>query len=147
MELPDPHSSPAIKVAGMGKTYGSVEALKGVDLTVPYGTIRGLLGPNGAGKTTLVRLLTTLLRPSFGTASVGGYDVVRESAKLREVIGLAGQYAAVDENLTGRENLTMVGSASTTWALPPPGNERMNCLSAFRLRTRARGWCESTRAA
>ena len=97
MEIPDPHSSPAIKVAGMGKTYGSVEALKGVYLTVPYGAIRGLLGPNGAGKTTLVRLLTTLLRPSFGTASVGGYDVVRESAKLREVIGLAGQYAAVDE--------------------------------------------------
>ena len=109
MEPADPHSSPAIEVAGMGKSYGSVEALKGVDLTVPYGTIRGLLGPNGAGKTTLVRLLTTLLRPSFGTASVGGYDVVKDAARLREVIGLAGQYAAVDENLTGRENLTMVG--------------------------------------
>ena len=109
MEFTDPHSLPAIEVAGMGKTYGSVEALKGVDLSVPYGAIRGLLGPNGAGKTTLVRLLTTLLRPSFGTASVGGYDVVREAAKLRGVIGLAGQYAAVDENLTGRENLTMVG--------------------------------------
>ena len=93
----------------MGKTYGSVEALKGVDLTVPYGTIRGLLGPNGAGKTTLVRLLTTLLRPSFGSAMVDGYDVVRDASRLREVIGLAGQYAAVDDNLTGRENLTMVG--------------------------------------
>ena len=84
METSEPHSLPAIEVAGMGKTYGSVEALKGVDLTVPYGTIRGLLGPNGAGKTTLVRLLTTLLRPSFGTASVGGYDVVREAAKTSQ---------------------------------------------------------------
>lgn len=100
---------PAIWVAGMGKTYGSVEALRDVDLSVPYGTIRGLLGPNGAGKTTLVRLLTTLLRPSSGRATVAGHDVVRESARVRESIGLAGQYAAVDENLTGRENLSMVG--------------------------------------
>jgi ABC-2 type transport system ATP-binding protein len=93
----------------MGKTYGSVEALKGVDLSVPYGSIRGLLGPNGAGKTTLVRLLTTLLKPSFGSATVDGFDVPKNASRLRRVIGLAGQNAAVDENLTGRENLTMVG--------------------------------------
>ena len=101
--------TPAIQVSGLGKNYGSVEALKGVDLSVPYGSIRGLLGPNGAGKTTLVRLLTTLLKPSFGSATVDGFDVVKDASRLRRVIGLAGQNAAVDENLTGRENLTMVG--------------------------------------
>ncbi len=101
--------SSAIKVSGLGKTYGSVQALRGVDLSVPYGTIRGLLGPNGAGKTTLVRLLTTLLKPSFGRAIVDGYDIEKDASRLRGVIGLAGQNAAVDENLTGRENLTMVG--------------------------------------
>ena len=76
---------------------------------MPYGTIRGLLGPNGAGKTTLVRVLTTLLKPSYGRAIVDGYDVEKDASRLRNVIGLAGQNAAVDENLTGRENLTMVG--------------------------------------
>ena len=109
MDSSEPQSSPAITVAGIGKTYGAIEALKGVDLSVPYGSIRGLLGPNGAGKTTLVRVLTTLLRPSFGSATVDGFDVVRDASRLRGVIGLAGQYAAVDESLTGRENLTMVG--------------------------------------
>ena len=80
-----------------------------MDLDVPKGTVLGLLGPNGAGKTTLVRILTTLLTPDTGTATVVGYDVVRDAAALRHRIGLAGQYAAVDENLTGLENLTMVG--------------------------------------
>jgi ABC-2 type transport system ATP-binding protein len=108
-QAPANGTSPAIEVSGIGKTYGSVEALKGVDLSVPYGSIRGLLGPNGAGKTTLVRLLTTLLEPSFGSARVHGFDVVKDASRLRRVIGLAGQNAAVDENLTGRENLTMVG--------------------------------------
>jgi ABC-2 type transport system ATP-binding protein len=86
-----------------------VQALAGVDLEVAHGTVFGLLGPNGAGKTTIVRILTTLLKPDAGSASVDGLDVVTEAAKLRERIGLAGQYAAVDENLTGLENLTMVG--------------------------------------
>ena len=85
------------------------EALTGVDLDVATGTVLGLLGPNGAGKTTLVRILATLLRPDAGTASVAGLDAVKQAAELRRRIGLAGQYAAVDENLTGLENLTMVG--------------------------------------
>jgi ABC-2 type transport system ATP-binding protein len=99
----------AISATGLVKSYGSVQALCGVDLEVAHGTVLGLLGPNGAGKTTIVRILTTLLKPDAGSARVDGLDVVREAAKLRERIGLAGQYAAVDENLTGLENLTMVG--------------------------------------
>jgi ABC-2 type transport system ATP-binding protein len=99
----------AISVRGVVKRFGEVRALDGVDLDVRTGTVLGLLGPNGAGKTTLVRVLTTLLTPDGGTASVAGLDVVRDAAALRHRIGLAGQYAAVDENLTGLENLTMVG--------------------------------------
>jgi ABC-2 type transport system ATP-binding protein len=99
----------AVSVSGLMKSYGSVRALVGVDLEVAPGTVLGLLGPNGAGKTTIIRILTTLLRPDAGTAQVDGLDVVRDAARLRERIGLAGQYAAVDENLTGLENLTMVG--------------------------------------
>jgi ABC-2 type transport system ATP-binding protein len=99
----------AISVRGLSKAYGKVQALDGVDLDVRRGTVLGLLGPNGAGKTTVVRILATLLLPDAGTAQVTGLDVVRDAAKLRERIGLAGQYAAVDENLTGLENLTMVG--------------------------------------
>jgi ABC-2 type transport system ATP-binding protein len=99
----------AIEARGLRKSYGDVEALCGVDLSVPAGTVFGLLGPNGAGKTTAVRILTTLLPPDGGTASVAGVDVLREAARLRERIGLAGQYAAVDENLTGFENLEMFG--------------------------------------
>jgi ABC-2 type transport system ATP-binding protein len=99
----------AITVRGVVKCFGKVRALGGVDLDVRRGTVLGLLGPNGAGKTTLVRVLTTLLKPDEGTASVAGLDVVRDAEELRKRIGLAGQYAAVDENLTGLENLTMVG--------------------------------------
>jgi ABC-2 type transport system ATP-binding protein len=99
----------AIEVQGLMKRFGNVQALNGVDLTAREGEVLGLLGPNGAGKTTLVRVLTTLLNPDAGSARVLGLDVVRDAGRLRERIGLAGQYAAVDENLTGLENLTMVG--------------------------------------
>src|ERR1043165_5152616 len=99
----------AIVVEGLQKSYGSVRALCGVDFTARTGSVLGLLGPNGAGKTTAVRILATLLEPDGGSARVAGLDVVRDAAALRAQIGLAGQYAAVDENLTGAENLEMVG--------------------------------------
>jgi ABC-2 type transport system ATP-binding protein len=100
---------PAIEVQGLVKRFGAVRALDGVDLIAAHGQMVGLLGPNGAGKTTLVRVLATLLKADAGTARVLGLDVERDAAAVRERIGLAGQYAAVDENLTGLENLTMVG--------------------------------------
>jgi ABC-2 type transport system ATP-binding protein len=102
-------SDAAIIAEGLTKSFGKVEALRGVDLQVRYGTVLGLLGPNGAGKTTTVRILTTLLAPDGGRAEVVGYDVVRDAEPLRHLIGLAGQYAAIDENLTGMENIVMVG--------------------------------------
>jgi ABC-2 type transport system ATP-binding protein len=116
-----------IAAEGLVKVYrprsGPVRALDGVDLAVEEGTVLGLLGPNGAGKTTTVRILATLLTPTEGTARVAGLDVVRDAARLRHAIGLAGQYAAVDEILTGRENLEMVG--------------RLYGLSASEARSRA----------
>ncbi|MEU1788986.1 ATP-binding cassette domain-containing protein [Streptomyces sparsogenes] len=99
----------AIYAEGLVKTFGDVRALDGVDLDVPEGTVLGLLGPNGAGKTTAVRVLTTLLRPDRGKALVAGVDVLRHPNEVRRSIGLSGQFAAVDEYLTGRENLRMVG--------------------------------------
>ena len=99
----------AIVARGVTKSFGDVHALQGVDIEVPRGSVFGLLGPNGAGKTTFVRILSTLLQPDGGSASVVGYDVVKDAATLRSVIGLTGQYAAVDEHLTGRENLELVG--------------------------------------
>ena len=99
----------AIVVEGLAKSYGSVRALCGVDFSARTGSVLGLLGPNGAGKTTAVRILTTLLEPDAGTARVAGLDVQRDATELRSKIGLAGQYAAVDENLTGFENLEMIG--------------------------------------
>ena len=99
----------AIVVEGLAKSYGSVRALCGVDFAARHGSVLGLLGPNGAGKTTVVRILATLLKADEGSARVAGLDVERDAAALRAKIGLAGQYAAVDENLTGFENLEMVG--------------------------------------
>jgi ABC-2 type transport system ATP-binding protein len=100
---------PAILVEGLTKSFGEVHALRGIDLSVPRGTVLGVLGPNGAGKTTAVRILVTLLQPDGGRALVEGRDVVREPAAVRRSIGLAGQSAAIQEELTGRENLEIIG--------------------------------------
>src|SRR5207253_4856155 len=113
-----------IRTNDLVKRYGKVTALDGLDLSVPRGTVLGLLGPNGAGKTTAIRILTTLIEPDGGTATVAGIDVAAEPEKVRERIGLSGQNAAVDENLTGYENLDMVG--------------RLYHLGRERSRTRAR---------
>jgi ABC-2 type transport system ATP-binding protein len=108
----DPTTPLAIEASGLTKAFGKTRALDGVDLRVPRGMVYGLLGPNGAGKSTVVRVLATLLRPDEGTARVDGLDVVRQAKAVRTHIGLAGQYAAVDEYLTGRENLVMFGMLS-----------------------------------
>ncbi|HEX9338531.1 MAG TPA: ATP-binding cassette domain-containing protein, partial [Pseudonocardiaceae bacterium] len=100
---------PAVRAEGLVKTFGQTRALDGVDLEIPAGRVLGLLGPNGAGKTTTVRILTTLLRPDSGRAWVAGHDVLADPEAVRRNIGLSGQYAAVDESLTGYENLYMVG--------------------------------------
>jgi ABC-2 type transport system ATP-binding protein len=104
-----PDGQPAILVEGLTKSFGNVHALRGIDLSVPNGTVLGVLGPNGAGKTTAVRILTTLLPPDGGRAVVDGYDVVRDAAAVRRSIGLSGQSAAIQEELTGRENLEIIG--------------------------------------
>lgn len=105
----NPTPDHVVEIHGITKSFGSHQALKGIDLQIPRGQVLGLLGPNGSGKTTTVRVLTTLLLPDAGTVTVNGYDVVRQAAKARSSIGLSGQYAAVDEKLTGYENLYMVG--------------------------------------
>jgi ABC-2 type transport system ATP-binding protein len=114
----------AIEVVGLGKRFGSVAALDHLDLTVPEGTVHGLLGPNGAGKTTTVRVLSTLLGPDEGTAEIFGLDVRRNAPQVRSIIGLTGQYTAVDDMLTGQENLHMIG--------------RLFRMSTIDVRTRAR---------
>jgi daunorubicin resistance ABC transporter ATP-binding subunit len=105
-------SEPAVEARGLRKAFGEVQALDGLSLAVPAGSVLGLLGPNGSGKTTTVSILATSLRPDAGHATVGGLDVVRQAAQVRRVIGLAGQFAAVDPNLTGRENLRLIGRLS-----------------------------------
>ncbi|MDH6139015.1 oleandomycin transport system ATP-binding protein [Kitasatospora sp. GP30] len=102
-------SGHAVEARGIVKHFGATKALDGVDLTVRQGTVLGVLGPNGAGKTTLIRILSTLLKPDAGTAVVGGYDVLRQPKQLRRTIGLTGQYASVDELLSGAENLYLIG--------------------------------------
>src|SRR5436190_12750501 len=99
----------AVEAHSLRKAFGEVRALDGLSLAVPAGSVLGLLGPNGSGKTTTVSILATSLRPDAGRAAVGGLDVVTQAARVRRVIGLAGQFAAVDPNLTGRENLRLIG--------------------------------------
>ena len=118
---PPPVDGLPISVDELRKRFGSVVALDGISFNVPQGTVLGLLGPNGAGKTTVVRVLTTIICPDSGRASVLGHDVVREADAVRYRIGLAGQYAAVDGNLTGRENLRLNGRLTH---LPPSADRR-----------------------
>ncbi|MFZ0130336.1 MAG: ATP-binding cassette domain-containing protein [Candidatus Dormiibacterota bacterium] len=103
------HAEYAIEVSGLHKSFGKVHALRGIDFNVPRGSVLGMLGPNGAGKTTAVRVLTTLLRPDSGRVVIEGYDVVRDAAAVRRCIGLAGQSTAIQLELTGRENLEIMG--------------------------------------
>jgi len=118
----------AVQAEGLTKRYGQVRALDGLDLEIAPGTVTGVLGPNGAGKTTTVRVLATLLRPDAGSARVAGHDVLRDPDAVRRTIGLAGQYAAVDENLTGEENLRLLA--------------RLHLLSPADARARAAGLLE-----
>jgi oleandomycin transport system ATP-binding protein len=122
----------AIEAEGLGKSFGPVRALDGIDMVAREGTVFGLLGPNGAGKTTAIRVLSTLLRPDSGRAFVGGYDVVRQPREVRRLIGLTGQYAAVDELLSGHENLYMLGRLL---GLPAPDarNRARELLETFDL--------------
>ena len=117
-------SDTAVEVDGLRKAFGTVLALDGLSFRVPAGSVLGLLGPNGSGKTTTVSILSTALRPDAGHATIGGLDVVADAARVRRVIGFAGQFAAVDPNLTGRENLTLIG--------------RLSRLGRARARVRAR---------
>jgi ABC-2 type transport system ATP-binding protein len=125
-------SPAAIEARGLRKRYGDVVALDGIDLGVPAGTVYGLLGPNGAGKTTAVRIFATLIPPDEGEARVAGLDVVRDAPHVRERIGLAGQYAAVDENLSGFENLELVGRLYHLGRRPARARSR-ELLGAFAL--------------
>ncbi|MGL5816014.1 MAG: ABC transporter ATP-binding protein [Phycicoccus sp.] len=123
-------TTPAIELVGLTKSFTDVEVLRGVDLRVPPGTVQALLGSNGAGKTTVVRILSTLLRADGGSATVGGYDVVTEAARVRESVSLTGQFAAVDEVLTGRENLVLVAQLRH---LPDAGGVADALLARFDL--------------
>ncbi len=102
--------APVIEARGLRKAFGTTQALDGIDLTVPAGTVLGVLGPNGAGKTTAVRILATILKADEGTVRIGGHDVARDAAAVRRLIGLTGQFASVDEDLTGTENLDLIGA-------------------------------------
>ena len=123
-------TAPAIEVAGLTKSFGDHPVLRGVDLRVPAGTVLALLGSNGAGKTTAVKILSTLLRADGGTATVHGHDVAASPARVRESISLTGQFAAVDEVLTGRENLVLVAQLRH---LPDPGATADGLLERFGL--------------
>jgi daunorubicin resistance ABC transporter ATP-binding subunit len=120
----------AVSAHGLSKRFGAVVALDGVDVAVEAGSVLGLLGPNGAGKTTVVRILTTVLEPDAGEARVLGLDVVRQAELVRPHIGLAGQYAAVDENLTGRENLRLIGRLThqPRSTLGPRADQLLECF-------------------
>src|SRR5580704_5164111 len=141
-------SDTAVEVDGLRKAFGSVLALDGLSFRVPAGSVLGLLGPNGSGKTTTVSILSTALRPDAGRAIIGGLDVVADAARVRAVIGFAGQFAAVDPNLTGRENLTLIGRLSRV-GRRPARTRAGELLAVFGLTDAAdrlvRGYCGGMR--
>ena len=139
-----PVHAPAIHVQGLHKSYKTVDVLHGVDFDVERGSIFALLGSNGAGKTTVVKILSTLLKADAGTASVNGFDAATQAADVRQSISLTGQFAAVDEILSGRENLVLVASCGTSRTR---ARSRMISSSASRSLTRPRGGCRRTRVA
>jgi ABC-2 type transport system ATP-binding protein len=126
----------SISITGINKRFGNIQALDGVNLEIKEGVVCALLGPNGSGKTTLVRILTTLLRPDKGTARVGGFDILKEPNLVRMIFGLAGQYPAVDENLTGKENLVMIGRLYHMGSVKA-GNRAEELLQIFDLKDAA----------
>jgi len=139
-------STTAVSMTGLHNRYGKTHALRGLDLTVGAGTICGLLGPNGAGKTTAVRVLATLAAPTSGHASVAGYDVVRRADEVRRRIGFSGQHAALDEGITGSQNLQLLGRLRHLGARG--ARQRADeLLERFELADAATGWCARTPAA
>ena len=132
MNATQPADAPAIETEGLVKVFGSTRAVDGIDLEVAAGTVYGVLGPNGAGKTTTIRMLATLLRPDAGTARVLGHDVVRDADAVRAGVSLTGQFASVDEEISGRENLTLLGRL-LGFRRGPAGERAAELLDAFGL--------------
>jgi ABC-2 type transport system ATP-binding protein len=137
-------TSYAIEAHGLVKHFGTTRAVDGIDLAVPAGTVYGVLGPNGAGKTTAVRMLATLLRPDAGSASILGHDILREADTVRSLVGLTGQYASVDEDLTGAENLMVLarlyGSRPSTSRRRPASRSRRTRAACDAGSTSPRAW-------
>ena len=134
----------AIEASGLRKAFGKTQAVDGVDLAVRAGSVYGILGPNGAGKTTTVRMLATLLRPDEGEARVLGHDIVHEADEVRRAVSLTGQLASVDEDLTGRENLVLIGRLMG-YGRSQAKARAAELLEAFEL-VEAAGWRRTTRA-
>ena len=133
----------AIEATGLVKTFGETRAVDGVDLAVPSGSVYGVLGPNGAGKTTTIRMLATLIRPDAGTARVLGHDILTEPDEVRGVVSLTGQLASVDEDLTGRENLSSSAACSGSSG-PRPRSGRRSCSRPSGWPTPPPGWSRTT---
>ena len=140
------HSRPAIEADGLVKAFGATRAVDGVDLAVPAGSVYGFLGPNGAGKTTTIRMLATLIAPDGGSARVLGHDVVAEADTVRELVSLTGQLASVDEDLSGRENLILLGRL-LGFSRPAARNRADELLEAFDIAEAGGSSSSSTRAA
>ena len=136
----------AIEATGLVKSFGETRAVDGVDLAVRRGSVYGVLGPNGAGKTTTIRMLATLLRPDAGSARVLGHDIVGEADAVRGLVSLTGQLASVDEDLTGRENLILIGRLLGPAGAPTPRRAPTSCSRRSASPTRPAGWSRTTPA-